>query len=70
MATSMTTTSDEQRLLLLAAVAMTRGGLDGYLTARLATFGYTREQAECAARALLAAAGETATLAHTTETTT
>ncbi len=62
----MTTTSDDEtRLLLLAAVAITRpAGLDGYLLGRLAALGYTREQIETAARALVAAAGETAALAH------
>lgn len=51
----MTTTSDDEtRLLLLAAVAITRpAGLDGYLLGRLAHFGYTRAQVEVAALRLV-----------------
>lgn len=42
------------RLLLLAAVSITRqGSVDGYALARLAQHGYTREQVELAAQALV-----------------
>lgn len=53
-------TSDEIRLLLLAAVAITRGPIDRYVVARLARYGYTPAQAEQAAMRIVSAAGDAA----------
>lgn len=50
---------DEARLLLLAAVSLTRGDLDSYVVARLAQFGYDRARVEGAARRLVEAAHAT-----------
>lgn len=52
----MTIFPEESRLLLLAAVSLSRGELDSYIVARLAQFGYTREMVERAARRVLARA--------------
>lgn len=53
-------TNDEIRLLLLAAVALTRGPVDRYVVARLARYGYTPAQVEQAAMQLVRAAGDAA----------
>lgn len=56
----MTIFPDESRLLLLAAVGLSRGEVDNYVAARLEAHGYTREQVERAARRLLARAEDEA----------